>query len=58
VADQDGATTLALGLTDRPYPLRAEGFYRIFDDTDVIERGIHPLATVRLGGRTPRPMVW
>jgi alpha-galactosidase len=38
VADQDGAATLCLGLVDQAYPFRAEIFYRVFDDTDVIER--------------------
>ncbi len=43
LADQettrDGdAITLVLGLQDRAYPLRVELFYRIFDDSDVLER--------------------
>ncbi|MDA8296976.1 MAG: alpha-galactosidase [Actinomycetota bacterium] len=36
---RDGdSMTLMLALQDRAYPLRVELFYRIFDDTDVLER--------------------
>lgn len=38
-ATRDGdSMTLMLALQDRAYPLRVELFYRVFDDTDVLER--------------------
>jgi alpha-galactosidase len=38
IAGEDGGRTLTVELRDRSYPLAAELCYRIFDDTDVIER--------------------
>jgi alpha-galactosidase len=38
VTQEDGSATLVLVLADAVYPLKAELCYRVFDDTDVLER--------------------
>ena len=38
VVAEGGATTLVLQLADVTYPLQLELYYRVFDDSDVIER--------------------
>jgi alpha-galactosidase len=47
VEDEEGSSVLVLTLEDLVYPLTAELFYRVFADSDVIERW----ASVRNAGR-------